>query len=572
MIRKPSIALSVLFALLLNVSGVVAQGGGPSSPTSSQAAIGTAFTYQGQLKNGSGFVTGPCDFRFGLWDAPALGTQSGVTQTLPSVGVTSGMFTVALNGSSEFGAGAFTGSARYLQIAVKCAGDSAFTAFSSRQVLTPAPYALYASSAGTAGSATTANTANTALNVPWSGLTGAPTAWLLTGNGGTTASNFIGTTNNMTLTLAVGNTAALRLVPNSISPSIIAGYSGNDISATVVGGVIGGGGQSLATNRVTDYYGVVGGGLNNRAGNEDDITYNAYAATVGGGSSNTASSPYATVGGGENNTAGDHATVGGGANNNATGGTAVVAGGGSNTASGSWATVPGGEFNQASGIASFAAGDRANAVTNGAFVWADHADVPISSTVPNQFLVRASGGITLYTNSGATSGAALYSGSGSWNNLSDRNLKANFRPVDPLSILNQVAAVPVQTWNYTTQNESIRHIGPMAQDFSAAFNVGENNTTISTVDAQGVAFAAIQGLYQVAQAKDAQIDQQQTQISALQSQMDEQAQQLKKLKEQVAGQAPLPNANSQNILWFIAGGMMSLMAFGLGRRAKGGAR
>ena len=89
MTRKPILALIVLFALMLNVSGVVAQGGGPSSQTSAQVALGTAFTYQGQLKNGSGFVTGPCDFQFGLWDAPTLGTQSGVTQTLPSVSVTS---------------------------------------------------------------------------------------------------------------------------------------------------------------------------------------------------------------------------------------------------------------------------------------------------------------------------------------------------------------------------------------------------------------------------------------------------------------------------------------------------
>ena len=54
--------------------------------------------------------------------------------------------------------------------------------------------------------------------------------------------------------------------------------------------------------------------------------------------------------------------------------------------------------------------------------------------------------------------------------------------------------------------------------------------------------------------------------------MDEQAQELRRLKELVAGKAPLPSSNSQNIPWFIAGGMMSLLAFGLGRRGKGGAR
>jgi hypothetical protein len=174
MARKPSLSLVLLFALLLNAGGVVAQGGGPAQPNSPEAALGTGFTYQGQLKSGSGFVSGPCNFQFGLWDAPTLGAQSGVTQTVPGATVTNGLFTVVLNGSGEFGASAFNGNARYLQIAVKCGSDSTFTAFTSRQALTPAPYALYASSAGTAGSATTGNSANTASSVAWSGVSGVP--------------------------------------------------------------------------------------------------------------------------------------------------------------------------------------------------------------------------------------------------------------------------------------------------------------------------------------------------------------------------------------------------------------
>ena len=72
-------------------------------------------------------------------------------------------------------------------------------------------------------------------------------------------------------------------------------------------------------------------------------------------------------------------------------------------------------------------------------------------------------------------------------------------------MLNALAAIPIQSWNYKTQDAAIRHLGPMAQDFQAAFHVGENNTTISTVDAQGVALAAIQGLYGLVKDKDAQI-------------------------------------------------------------------
>ena len=61
------------------------------------------------------------------------------------------------------------------------------------------------------------------------------------------------------------------------------------------------------------------------------------------------------------------------------------------------------------------------------------------------------------------------------------------------------------TWNYKEQNRSIRHLGPMAQDFHAAFSVGEDDRHINTVDADGVALAAIQGLYQEVAEKSARI-------------------------------------------------------------------
>jgi hypothetical protein len=68
--------------------------------------------------------------------------------------------------------------------------------------------------------------------------------------------------------------------------------------------------------------------------------------------------------------------------------------------------------------------------------------------------------------------------------------------VDSQDVLAKVSALPLSTWNYRSQNPEVRHIGPMAQDFRAAFNVGENETGISAVDADGVALAAIQGLNQ----------------------------------------------------------------------------
>jgi len=63
-------------------------------------------------------------------------------------------------------------------------------------------------------------------------------------------------------------------------------------------------------------------------------------------------------------------------------------------------------------------------------------------------------------------------------------------------VLDKVAALPLSTWHYKTQDPAVRHIGPMAQDFKAAFEVGESDTGITTIDADGVALAAIQGLNQ----------------------------------------------------------------------------
>jgi len=68
--------------------------------------------------------------------------------------------------------------------------------------------------------------------------------------------------------------------------------------------------------------------------------------------------------------------------------------------------------------------------------------------------------------------------------------------VDGQALLLRLAALPIATWNYKAQPGSTRHMGPMAQDFHEAFGLGEDDRYISTVDAEGVALAAIQALYQ----------------------------------------------------------------------------
>jgi hypothetical protein len=111
-----------------------------------QTTLGTAFTYQGRLTDGGGPANGVYDLQFTLFSAASGGTQVGSVLTSDDVTVTDGLFTVAL----DFGAAAFTGSARWLEIAVQPGAGGGFTTLAPRQELTATPNALYSRTAGSA--------------------------------------------------------------------------------------------------------------------------------------------------------------------------------------------------------------------------------------------------------------------------------------------------------------------------------------------------------------------------------------------------------------------------------------
>lgn len=112
----------------------------------------------------------------------------------------------------------------------------------------------------------------------------------------------------------------------------------------------------------------------------------------------------------------------------------------------------------------------------------------------NQFVVRAAGGVGFYTNAATTSGVELASGGGSWAPLSDATMKAHFTDVPGDEVLRKLSRVPIREWNYIAQDASIRHLGPTAQDFRAAFGLGDFPLRINTIDADGVALAAARAL------------------------------------------------------------------------------
>jgi hypothetical protein len=88
---------------------------------------------------------------------------------------------------------------------------------------------------------------------------------------------------------------------------------------------------------------------------------------------------------------------------------------------------------------------------------------------------------------------------------SDRNQKKAIAPVDTKEILDKVARLPISTWTYIEEPSAVRHLGPMAQDFRASFGLGSDDRSYNSVDAHGVALAAIQALERMVAAQEKRI-------------------------------------------------------------------
>jgi len=187
----------------------------------------------------------------------------------------------------------------------------------------------------------------------------------------------------------------------------------------------------------------------------------------------------------------------------------ALAMGSSSTASGDY-SIAMGSYCLASGKYSFAAGQYAQALNPGAFVWADTSPYPFYSDQVDQARFRSTGGFIIVTGVNgagiATAGASLAPNATSWSVVSDRNAKKNLQPLDTVDVLNKLAGIPITHWNYTWEADTnTPHIGPMAQDFKAAFYPNRDDKTITTLEFDGVALAAIQGLNQKLNQKETEI-------------------------------------------------------------------
>lgn len=346
-----------------------------------------------------------------------------------------------------------------------------------------------------------------------------------------------GSSGNGVIEPARGATIAGGGSVNNEDPTYTTGGSNrvDDHYGTIGGGFDNQAGSQTASASDAAFATVAGGRLNSAI---------ARYSAVGGGNGNVASGIYSTVAGGSINEAnGYRSTISGGADNCAGGDYSWVGGQAAKTRVGN---------GTGDGTCATSSGDSDG--DEGSFVWADQSSTAdFVSSGPNQFLVRAGGGFLVNTSgfglfpnddmvlqarvsgdndanfrlrsigglfanfsvgsttgtlnisgfpssgqpriavNGGVGGVATLSNGGTWTNASSRSYKENFTSVNGADVLSRLIALPILTWDYIGSSEGL-HMGPVAEDFKASFGLAGDGKSISTVDADGIALAAIQGL------------------------------------------------------------------------------
>jgi hypothetical protein len=181
---------------------------------------------------------------------------------------------------------------------------------------------------------------------------------------------------------------------------------------------------------------------------------------------------------------------------------------------------------------------------SGGFVWGDGLATSSTQTFKaianNEFAARASGGFRFRTNLAGTTGCNLPAGSGVFNCTSSRATKENFQAVSGGDVLSRLKGIEVSTWNYISEGRSVRHMGPMAEDFFNAFRLGSGNTSIGLQDLTGVSLAAIKELHQRTdelQQKTTEVEQLREQVNQLRQANSEMERRLATIEQLLLGQA-----------------------------------
>jgi hypothetical protein len=357
----------------------------------SSADVPSMINYQGKLITATGgCFNGTVSMTFTIY-SDDQGTVVDWTETQAEVVVQEGVFSVLLGSVVSIPALVFDGNIKYLGVQVE---DDPEMRPLKLMVSVAYAYRAGTADAGIGGWVDDGTVVRLETSTDYVGIgTTDPQGPLQVGGG-----TFIVTANN---DVGIGTTEPsekLDVVGNiSVSGKATIGPNTNTGAFAFVAG---------SGSAVTGDYSTVGGGQNNMAthyhatvsGGEDNWALQDYSTIGGGAGNNIHEGAFSTIGGGVSNVAnGDTSTIGGGHHNDALGALSTVGGGDNNIASGRHSTVPGGLLNTALGDYSFAAGRRAKANHDGAFVWGDATDADFASTAANQFLIRASGGVGIGT-------------------------------------------------------------------------------------------------------------------------------------------------------------------------------
>jgi hypothetical protein len=262
--------------------------------TSAGLAQTTGFTYQGRLTDGGTAANGNYDLQFALWDSLSNGTQVGSTQTLNTVAVSNGVFTVSL----EFGANAFPGANRFLEISARPSGAGSFTLLTPRQPITSTPYAVRSLNAASADSVPASGVpAGSGNYIQNTSTQQAPSNFNISGNG-TAAGTLAGNVVNATTQYNLGGN---RILSNAGTSNLFAGVGAGNANT---GGNNSFFGRTAGVNNTTgggnSFFGT-GAGFSNTTG----ITNSFFGSSAGSSNTTGGLNSFFGSAAGSSNTTGD---------------------------------------------------------------------------------------------------------------------------------------------------------------------------------------------------------------------------------------------------------------------------